>query len=386
MGGFDFNRFLRYSCYMNTSAFKFGALPDSYINQLISERFIKDALLENVKPSSLDLRIDLKTLVEIPCVFLPSKNKMSIAETLERLGARTAYVSGKTMLEVGKTYVAKVVENVNLSQTSGLFARANPKSSTGRSDIHVQLIADFVPAYDTIPMKWKGDMYVMLRARSFPILFTSGIVSLNQIRFFQDERIIVSGSDLKAVVASGIIKNVHHDIPLQFSDLIRGNNRIELSLDLRDLGDIPGYVAKRNITKPLVWEKGKNDWGDFFEPIQKIMDHKAMIFEKGRFYILSSRESVHIPREYACEMVSFDDTLGEFRSHYAGFIDNGWGERSHRPLTLELRTNEDMYMYHGQPVAHIVLDQMCAPVEKSYDEIDSNYINQATARLGKFFK
>ena len=85
-------------------------------------------------------------------------------------------------------------------------------------------------------------------------------------------------------------------------------------------------------------------------------------------------------------MISFDDTLGEFRSHYAGFIDNGWGENGHRPLTLELRCNEDIYMYHGQPIAYMVLDHMTEPVEKSYDQIDSNYLDQLTARLGKFFK
>lgn len=363
-----------------------GALPDSSIRQLMNERFIKNAVQENIKPSSLDLRINLETIVEIPCVFLPSKNKMTIAGTLDRLGAVSAYQKNNTLLESGKTYVAQVIEEVNLAQTSGLFARANPKSSTGRSDIHVQLLADYVPAYDTVPMKWKGNLYVLLRARSFPILFTSDIVSLNQIRFFQDERVLISGSELREIVSGGIIKNVHHNIPLQFSDIIRGGNRIELSLDLRDLSDIPGYVAKRNVTTPLVWEKGVNDSHNFFEPIKKIMDDKAIVFEKDRFYILSSRESVRVPRAFACEMVSFDDTLGEFRSHYAGFIDNGWGEKKHRPLTLELRTNENMYMYHGQPVAHIVLDQMCAPVEKSYDEIDSHYTDQATARLGKFFK
>lgn len=371
---------------MNKQLFLPGALSDDSIKQLINERFIKNALLENIKPSSLDLQVDLRTLVEIPCVFLPSKNKSTIAQTLEMLDAKNVYQSGKTIIQVGKVYVARVVESINLSQTRGIFARANPKSSTGRSDIHVQLLADFVPAYDTIPQKWSGNLYTLLRPKSFSIEFPDDIVSLNQMRFFQDERVLISADTLRAVVGTGIIKNTHRDIPLQFSDIIRGNNRIELSLDLRDLGDVSGYVAKTGVVKTLIWKKYTNDWQDFFEPLPKILDNKAMIFQKDRFYILSSRESVCIPREYACEMVSFDDTLGEFRSHYAGFIDNGWGQNGHRPLTLELRTNEDMYMYHGQPVAYIVLDQMCASVEKSYDEIDSNYSDQVTAQLGKFFK
>lgn len=365
----------------------YGALPDSYIQQLINERFIKNANIDNIKPSSLDLQIDMKTIVQVPCVFLPSKNKSTIAETLNHLNAEKTYTPNETRLVVGKTYVAEIVETINLSQTRGIFARANPKSSTGRSDIHVQLMADFVPAYDTLPEKWSGKLYALLRPKSFDILIPDEFVSMNQIRFFQDERISVSGLELRDLVGTGIVKNTHRDTVLQFSDLIRGNNKVELSLDLRDLGEVPGYVAKKNVTKPLIWQKAANDWQDFFEPLEKITDDKTMIFEKDRFYILSSRESVHVPRDYACEMVSFDDTLGEFRSHYAGFIDNGWGEKGHRPLTLEMRTNEDIYMYHGQPVAYIMFDAMCAPVEKSYDELgDSNYLNQATARLGKFFK
>lgn len=364
-----------------------GALPDSHIQQLINERFIKNAHVDNIKPSSLDLTLDMKTIVQVPCVFLPSKNKSTIAETLNHLNAEKTYTPNETRLVVGKTYVAEIVETINLSQTRGIFARANPKSSTGRSDIHIQLIADFVPAYDTLPEKWSGKLYALLRPKSFDILIPDEFVSMNQIRFFQDERISVSGSELRDLAGTGIVKNMHRNIVLQFSDLIRGGNKIELSLALRDLGDVAGYVAKRNVTKPLIWQKAANDWQDFFEPLEKITDDKTMIFEKDRFYILSSRESIHVPRDYACEMVSFDDTLGEFRSHYAGFIDNGWGETGgHRPLTLEMRTNEDIYMYHGQPVAYIMFDAMCAPVVKSYDEIDSNYSDQATARLGKFFK
>ena len=364
-----------------------GALSDRDIRQLIHERFIKDANTDNVKPSSLDLTADMKTLVEVPCVFLPSKNKSTIAQTLKILGAKKwSQTDGYVLLQVGKTYVVEIVESINLSQTRGIFARANPKSSTGRSDIHVQLMADYVPAYDTLPEKWSGKIYLLLRPKSFNILISQERVSFNQIRFFQNERLLVTGSELQGVIRGGIIKNTHRNTVLGFSDIMRNNTSIELSLDLRDLGEIPGYVAKQGCNKPLIWQKNMNDWQDFFEPLEKISDDKAMIFQKDKFYILSSRESVHIPRDYACEMISFNDTLGEFRSHYAGFIDNGWGEKGHRPLTLELRTNEDMYMYHGQPIAHIVLDQMSSSVENSYDEIDSNYLNQATARLGKFFK
>lgn len=371
---------------MENSSFLPGALPDHLIAQMVRERFIKNSKPENIKPSSLDLTIDLTTIRQVGCMFLPSKNKSPISRTLQDIGAKSAYAKGETTIKAGSVYVAKVLETIDLSQTSGLFARSNPKSSTGRSDVHVQLMADWVPAYDTIPRGWKGELYVILRPKSFDVLFEDDFVSVNQIRFFQDSRILVQDDDLRSLVGQKILRNSRRGTDLQFSNVIRNGSRVELSLDLRDLGDQPGFIARQGVVRPLVWKTGANDAHDFFDPLKKVEGDKALVFEKDRFYILSSREAVRVPRDYACEMVSFDDTLGEFRSHYAGFIDNGWGENGHRPLTLELRTNENMYMYHGQPIAHVIFDRMCSPVEKTYDEIASNYANQATARLGKFFK
>lgn len=372
---------------MTSTLFKAGALPDVDIQQLIVERFITNALPQNVGPSSLDLTADITTIQMVPSKFLPSKNKSTIERTLEHLGAKSCYTKGGTIIKPGFVYVARVVERINLTQTKGVFAHVNPKSSTGRCDIHVQLLADHTPSYDTLVPNWSGNLYVMFSTKSFPVLFQEDTVSLNQIRFFQDKFDRVVGDELRVLVASGILKNTHRETILRFSNVIRRDSAVELSLDLRGANGVLGWKAKRQITQHMIWEKGANRAEDFFEPIQAVTDDKSMIFEKDRFYILSSREALMVPKEYACEMLPAVDVLGEFRAHYAGFIDNGWGTGpgGHRPITLELRSSEDMYMYHGQPVGHIIFEKMSRPIVKSYDEGASNYSSQSTAKLGKFF-
>lgn len=365
-----------------------GALSDEMLRQAISEKIIMNASEKQIGPSSIDLTIDLETLVEIPYVFLPSKKVSKIEDTLNHLDAKKVLSShGGYYIEKGKVYVARVNEKIKF--TRDLFGYANPKSSTGRSDVHVQLIGDFITQYDRIPKSWSGDLYVIIRSHSFNILFLERNVSLNQLRLFYQKNGILSHDEISDLTRTvSILRNDHKKANLLLSDFVN-ENRIELSLDLRDWGneDCLGFVAKQDVDKPLIWKVGENNSTDFFDPIQKIKDDRAFVLEKDRFYILSSRESVRIPREYACEMVAFNDLHGELRAHYAGFIDNGWGEKSHRPLTLEVRPYEPFLVYHGQPIASLVLHKMFSLVTRSYDEIQtSNYTNQQTAKLGKFFR
>jgi dCTP deaminase len=366
----------------------FGALPDHMIEQCIREKIIMNSSQESIPPSSLDLTIDLSSLVEVPYVFLPSKKKSKIEETLHHLEVKKIKKnSDGYLIKKGKVYIARIKEEVRLP--ADLFAYANPKSSTGRSDVHSQLIGDFITQYDRIPKSWSGDLYVIIRSHSFNVLFLDDQVSLNQLRLFFHKNGILSDVEIIDLARKkAILKNEYKKTNLIFSDFIT-ENRIELSLDLRDWGtddDCLGFIAKKGVKKPLVWKAQENRSEDFFEPIQKVRDDRAFRLEKNRFYILSSRESVYVPRELACEMLSFNDLHGEFRVHYAGFIDNGWGEKGHRPLTLEVRPHENLLAYHGQPVSSLVFYRMFEEVERGYDEIvTSNYKNQKAAKLGKFF-
>lgn len=331
----------------------------------------------------------MATAVEIPCPFIPSIKRNSIHETLKHVGATPlSKTCDGYRLARNSAYVIEVEQSLQLP--AAFFGRANPKSSTGRSCMHARLLADFVSQYDRIPFGYQGKLYVMVCTNEFDVVFQDEYVAFNQLRLFANDMAILSTDELRALaLEKKFLRNDLKNKNLIFSDHVINRNQAALSLDLKDWGeeDCLGYVARQDTTKPLVWTKGANEITDFFERIPKVSDYRAYRLMRDRFYILSSRESVYIPREYACEMVAFDDTYGELRTHYAGFIDNGWGEKGPRPLTLEVRPFSTNLVYHGQIITSIVLHRMLMPVEKSYDELStSNYTDQKTARLGKFFK
>ena len=358
-----------------------GALPDHHIRTLLHTGIIEHGTEHSIKPSSYDLTVIRESLVEVPFCFQASVKK-SIADTLLEFKARKLR---DYILEPGRMYIAEVKEKITLNPESSLYAYANPKSSSGRADVHARLMADYVQEYDTIPQGFTGKLYVFIKPNSFRIQFDSDF-SLNQIRFFTaDTRI--HGESLRALIQENIIYAPNKKSYLPFEEVCTDQKTALLTIDLRANENSPaGFIAQRNVFEPVIWN-AKNDAHIFFEEIQKAATDAPLIFEKERFYILSSREYCKIPNEYASEMITIDDKLGEFRSHYAGFLDPGWGMKNEhgRPFTLEVRTFEDMAIYHGQPIARIRYEKMASESERPYDDIDSNYLSQMTARLGKMF-
>ncbi len=359
-----------------------GAFNDAAISELILQNLIQNTSNTSIKPSSLDLTVIRASLVEVPFCFQASTKK-TIAETLKEFKARKLK---DFTLEPGRMYVAEVQEKITLPKETSIYAYANPKSSTGRADVHVRLMADYVQEYDTIPNDFNGKLYVFIKSNSFRIQFDSDF-SLNQIRFFnRDTRL--TGNDLATLINSNIIYSTKTNNYLSFPEVCTDGKTALLTIDLRAEENAPaGFIANRNVFEPVVWN-AKNDAHIFFEEINKAHTDTPMVFEKDRFYILSSREYCKIPDNYACTMVTIDEKLGEFRSHYAGFLDPGWGMSSvhGRPFTLEMRAFEDIALYHGQPVARMSYEKMIAKSEAHYDAISSNYADQMTVRLGKMFE
>jgi dCTP deaminase len=360
---------------------KKGALPSQMILEMIQAGCITDALETNVKPSSLDLSIS-DEIYKVEGIFQPKKHE-TVRQVLDII-KKTKHSLDKP-LEREQMYIIRLNEKLELPES--VYAFCNPKSTSGRIDLHVRLIADGMSRYDSIKAGWKGELWISVVPKTFPVKLYKG-VGLNQLRFFnQDTRL----TDLELEIAMKRYKLLWRQKgeAYEYQEIkVRDNDSsIILTLDLEN--DVLGYVGEVSenvvdLSKMHFYEAKK-----FFKPIKKKGDY--VYLKKGAFYILSTFEAVKVPPDLACEMVPMDERSGEFRSHYAGFIDPGWGwgtkgEGKGRPLTLEVRPFEDLIVRQGQPIAKIRFEKVTETPLASYDAIGSNYSVQTGPKLAKHFK
>lgn len=349
---------------------------------MVRANFITGADEGNVKPSSLDLSLS-DEIYESEGVFQPRKEE-AVRDVLKQVKPKK-YSLDKPLV-CGKVYIIRLNEKLALPQA--VYGFCNPKSTSGRLDVHVRLLADGTSRYDSIPRGFKGEMWVSVIPKTFPVKLYKG-VSLNQLRFFNvDTRL----SDLELEIAMARFKLLwrrDRKTPLKYEELkIRDNdNSLILTLDLE--GEALGWesIASDNVID--LAHVGHYDSKKFFKPIKKKGGYIHL--KKEAFYILSTREGVRVPPDLACEMVPMDERSGDFRSHYAGFIDPGWGwgkdgEGKGRPLTLEVRPFEDLIVRDGQPIAKIRFERLAELPDTTYDALDSNYKVQEGPRLAKHFK
>ena len=91
---------------------------------------------------------------------------------------------------------------------------------------------------------------------------------------------------------------------------------------------IVGYKARRHTDVIDVDRSSHYDPRDFWEPVYSHKgpaDQGGIVLDPNDFYILASREAVVVPPDHAAEMLPYDTFVGEFRVHYAGFFDPGFG-------------------------------------------------------------
>ncbi|MDO8603859.1 MAG: 2'-deoxycytidine 5'-triphosphate deaminase [bacterium] len=362
----------------------FGALPDTQLLKFIKSGVIHGAQERHVGPASLDLTVSHE-IYRINGVFQPRQGE-SIAEILPRLDARSHGLGAP--LECDVVYLAKLNESIHLP--ADVYGYCNPKSSTGRHDLHVRVVADGVPRYDSItPKGFRGDLWVIIVPRSYPIILPPG-EPVSQLRLFnKDTRF--KEKDLQEALKKYQLLFTPKGKPIPTSEILVTDNdgSIILTLDLES--EIPGYeyIGRKNV---LDFGKGKKsyDHHEFFQPIK--VDNGFALLKRGGFYILSTREAVSIPPEFASEMAPMDERCGEFRSHYAGFLDPGWGygqkgEGKGRPFTLEVRPFEDMVVSNKHPIARIKFERMSELPKTHYDaRVGSNYAVQRGPKLAKHFK
>lgn len=356
-----------------------GVLPVQAIEQLIADGAIVTAepLLEGqIQPASLDLRLG-PIAYRVRASFLPGRS-VSVETRLTDLKLHEVDLRQGAVLETGCVYVVPLLESLNLPKT--LSASANPKSSTGRLDVFTRVIADRVTAFDQIPEGYRGPLYAEICPQTFPILARTGS-RLTQIRFRrgtpQD-----TDAELTALHERERLVNTPN------ADISGG---IALSVDLTGSeSGLIGYRAKRHSGLVDVDAPGSCAISEYWEPIN-IGRHRRLILDPDQFYILASKEAVHVPPTHAAEMMPFNPLVGEFRVHYAGFMDPGFG---HAPaggegsrVVLEVRSHKVPFILEdGQIVGRLIYERLTEIPRLLYGrDLGSNYQAQGL-KLSKHFR
>ena len=345
-----------------------GVLPDSALKRMISEGAISavpDVIDEQLQPASLDLRLGTKAY-RVRASFL-AQDGATISDRLNEFVMHEIDLSNGAVLEKGCVYVVPLMEALNLPAT--VSAVANAKSSTGRLDLLTRTIIDGGTEFDRIPAGYSGPLYAEICPRSFSVLVRPGM-RLNQIRF----------RDGQAALDDDELAKLHEEVRLVSGEPVISPG-LGFSVDLRPAtGTLVGYRAKPHTGVIDLDNIAGYEPADFWEEIHT--QSGRIILDPGAFYILVSREAVTIPPTHAAEMAPYLAMVGEFRVHYAGFFDPGfgWAEAGGEGSrgVLEVRCHEAPFVLeHGQVVGRLVYEKMSAKPETLYGrEIASNYQGQ----------
>jgi dCTP deaminase len=356
-----------------------GIFSDRMIKALYEAGNIKAPRLlveGQVQPASLDLRLGLRCW-RMRASFLPGEGR-SVAARIVSLALHEIDLSKGAVLETGCVYLAEILEEMKLP--ADVAAAANPKSSTGRIDVFTRLICDGAREFDQIPSGYTGKLYAEISPRTFPILVRTGS-RLSQARFRRGEPRL----DATALAL------LHKSDALVSGGEATLTSGIAVSIDLSgfDAG-LVGYRAKRHTGLIDVDKVKSADMRDFWEPV--MADGRgALVLDPGQFYILASKEAVHVPPTHAAEMMPFDPLVGEFRVHYAGFFDPGFGHSaaggSGSRAVLEVRSYDVPFILEdGQIVGRLVYESMAERPEQLYGAgLASNYQGQGL-KLSKHFR
>jgi len=356
---------------------KTGVLPSQALRRLIDQGALsaQPAILgDQIQPASLDLRLGT-VAYRVRASFLAGHGR-TVADRIAEFEMHRVDLSQGAVLEKGCVYVIPLMERLTLPH--GLTAVANAKSSTGRLDLLTRTITDGGVEFDRIAPGYEGPLFAEVCPRSFSVLVRPGM-RLNQIRF-RDGQSVLSDAELTALHAA--------DPLVSGTALI--SEGLGFSVDLRPAaGDLLGFRAKPHTGVIDLDKISHYPARDFWEDVRS--SDGRIILDPGAFYILVSREAVTIPPEYAAEMAPYLAMVGEFRVHYAGFFDPGFGWAAAGGAgsrgVLEVRCHEAPFVLeHGQVVGRLVYERMAARPASLYGTgIASNYQGQGL-KLSKHFK
>lgn len=356
-----------------------GILPAESIAGLIETGAIAlgaPLTTSQLQPASLDLTVGARGW-RVRASFLPSKSRDVLARLEAGLAMQALDFDRPQVLERGCVYVVELAERLRLP--APVSAAANPKSSTGRIDVFVRLVVDRGDAFDAAPAGYEGPLYAEISPRTFSIVVRRGS-SLNQIRFKRGAPQLDDAA-LAALHAAAPVVDGEADI--------RGGLGLSVRLDGAP-GEVVGWRARRHAALIDVDVAGVLAAEDYFEPIHAPRS-RFLILDPDEFYILASREALAVPPDYAAEMTAIDPSLGEFRVHYAGFFDPGfgWGAAAGAKsrAVLEMRSHDAPFVLEDrQIVARLVFERMAARPARLYGAARGSHYQGQGLKLSKHFR
>ncbi|MGQ4807699.1 dCTP deaminase, dUMP-forming [Candidatus Entotheonellaceae bacterium PAL068K] len=356
-----------------------GVLPFQRLHHAAHEGWIgspSQALeTHQFQAASLDLRLGA-VAYRMRSSFLPGRDP--VRTKLEALTMYDIPLTPAAVLEQGHVYLIPLIEELALPPH--IYAKANPKSSTGRLDIFTRVITDAYQRFDDIRPGYRGQLYLEVFSRSFTIKVQCGL-SLNQLRLFSGD-CALDDTTLQALhrITPLLYDDQNHPIPLNALHLDRG-----LFLGVNTLGGadaVVGYKAKKNSDIIDLAKNGAYDPAAFWEPIYRT-DNRPLILEPEDFYLLTSKEKVCIPPAYAAELMAYDPGSGELRTHYAGFFDPGFGHHCSTnhgtKAVLEVRPHDVPFLVEdGQLFCKLHLEKTIETPQVTYGaDLNSHYQSQA---------
>lgn len=331
----------------------------------------------SIQPASLDLRLGRRAW-RVRASFLPGPHR-TVAGCIADQPSHEVDLGQATVLETGTVTIVELDESLALPPA--LSGAANPKSSTGRIDVFTRVIADRSRAFDTIEAGYRGPLYAEISPRTFPVRLKQGS-RLSQIRFRLGDTRLDDGAHRALHRTAGLVGGTE--------PVIAGGVAVSIDLAGQAADGLVGYRAKRHTGPVDVDRSDAHEIEDFWEPL-RVRSRKELILDPGEFYILASKEAVHVPADHAAEMTPFDPLVGEFRVHYAGFFDPGFGAAEAGGLgaraVLEVRSRDVPFILEdGQIVGRLVYERMSERPERLYGSgAGSNYQAQGL-KLSKHFR
>ena len=361
-----------------------GIIPSQGIRELIAKGRITamPAIPEdNIQPASLDLRLG-EIAHRVQASFLPGER--TVESKIKELRMTRVDLTKAAVFEKGCVYIVPLVEELNLPKD--VSAIANPKSTTGRLDIFTRLISDHCEAFEHVRAGYTGKLYAEVASRTFTVAVRAGM-RLSQLRFVRGNP---SPADTTINTLDREENLVYLDEDSPTKARVDRGLRISVNLEGSQPGEIIAYKARKHA--PAIELDRINHYSpDEFWEARTQPSNKSLILEPSDFYILASRERVRVPPGFAAEMVPFDPSVGEFRIHYAGFFDPGFGYGSNEVkgtrAVLEVRAHDVPFMVdHGQFVGRLTYLPLLSRPDKIYGtNIGSSYQYQALT-LSKQFK